>query len=75
MMPVSHTATAAACACLALASRVYKEFDNAFCERMLSAALKAYEWLEANPEFVPFINPEGVRTGQYGDKSVTDELF
>lgn len=75
MMPVSHTATGAACACLSLASRAYREFDNAFCDSMLNAAIKAYEWLEAGHEFVPFVNPEGVRTGQYGDKSVTDELF
>ena len=75
MMPVSHTATAAACACLALASRVYKEFDMEFSGRMFDAALKAYGWLDANPDFVPFVNPEGVRTGMYGDKSVTDELF
>ena len=75
MMPVSHTATGAACACLALASRVYKDFDKDFSDTMLDSALKAYGWLEDNPDFVPFVNPEGVRTGMYGDKSVTDELF
>ena len=75
LMPVSHTATGAACACLALASRVYKEFDEAFSNKMLETALKAYDWLDENPEFIPFVNPEGVRTGMYGDKNVTDELF
>ncbi len=75
LMPVSHTATAAACACLSLASRVYKEFDNEFAGRMLEASLSAYGWLDSNPDFIPFVNPEGVRTGMYGDKSVTDELF
>ncbi len=75
LIPVSHCATAAACACLALSSRVYGDIDKEFSERMLSASLKAYEWLEKNPDFIPFVNPEGVRTGMYGDKSVTDELF
>ncbi len=75
LMPVSHTATAAACACLSLASRVYKEFDEAFSDSMLEASLKAYEWLDKNPDFIPFVNPEGVRTGMYGDKNVTDELL
>ena len=75
LMPVSHCATGAACACLALAARVYKEFDKEFSDAMLDEALKAFEWLEQNPDFIPFVNPEGVRTGMYGDKSVTDELF
>ncbi len=75
LMPVSHCATAAACACLALAYRVYREFDDTFAGKMLSAALLAYEWLDEHPDFVPFTNPEGVRTGLYGDRSVKDELF
>ena len=75
LMPVSHCATGAACACLALAFRVYKKFDEAFAGRMLTAALKAYEWLDKNRDFVPFVNPEGVRTGQYGDRSDKDERF
>ncbi|MBR6380197.1 MAG: glycoside hydrolase family 9 protein [Lachnospiraceae bacterium] len=75
LMPVSHCATAAACACLALAVRVYKAFDPDFADRMLGAALEADKWLEAHPEFVPYTNPEGVHTGMYGDREVKDELF
>ncbi len=75
LMPVSHCATAAASACLALASRVYADIDKVFSDKMLDEALKAFEWLEKNPDFVPFVNPEGVRTGMYGDRNVTDELF
>ena len=75
LMPVSHTATGAACACLALASRVWKEFDPAFASQTLQAATKAWDWLQANPDFVPFKNPEGVRTGQYGDRTDRDERF
>ena len=75
LMPVSHCATGAACACLALGSRVYRAFDEAFANRMLLSALRAWKWLEANREFVPFRNPEGIRTGQYGDRSDSDERF
>ena len=75
LMPVSHCATGAACACLALGGRVYRSFDPAFANRMQSAALRAWHWLETHPEFVPFQNPEGVRTGVYGDRSDADEQF
>jgi endoglucanase len=75
LMPVSHCATADACACLALASRVYREVDSPFANRMLLAALRAWEWLQKHPDFVPFRNPEGVSTGWYGDRSDTDERF
>ncbi len=75
LMPVSHCATAAACACLALAARAYRAYDADFCERALRSALQAWEWLRANPEFIPYRNPEGVRTGWYGDRSDADERF
>jgi len=75
IMPVSHCATAAAVAVLALASRVYKEFDGEFSSRTLAAAIKGFEWIEKNPEFKPYIQPEGVNTGMYGDFSDRDERF
>ncbi len=75
LMPISHCATGAACACLALASRVYQTFDPSFSNQMLLASQRAWHWMETHPDFVPFQNPEGVRTGQYGDKSDHDERF
>ncbi len=75
LLPVSHCATGAACACLALGSRVYRAFDEPFANRMLASALHAWRWLIKHPDFVPYQNPEGVRTGQYGDQSDTDERF
>ncbi len=75
LMPVSHCATGAACACFALAYRAYKDYDPDFADKMLSSALSAIKWIEANPEFVPYVNPEGVRTGWYGDKEFSDECF
>ena len=75
LMPVSQCATAAACACLALAARVWRPLSEGFAGRMLLAALRAWDWLEKHPDFVSFKNPEGVRTGQYGDRSDRDERF
>ena len=75
LMPVSSCATGAACACLALASRVYRPFLPSFANRLLLAALRAWAWLAAHPDFLPFRNPEGVRTGQYSDRSDRDERF
>ena len=75
LMPVSHCATAAASACLALAARIYREFDRPFSARMLESALRGWDWLQGHPEFVPFRNPEGVSTGWYGDRSDSDERF
>lgn len=75
LMPVSHCATAAACACLALAYRVFRAYNEAFSNRMLLSACRAWEWLQAHPDFVPYQNPEGVRTGWYGDRSDADERF
>ena len=75
LIPVSHCATEAAIAALALASRVYEKFDKDFSEKMLEAALKGWKWVEANPEFKPYVQPEGVRTGYYGDWNDKDERF
>jgi len=75
LMPVSHCATGAACACLALAYRVYKKYDTKFADQMLAAALLADKWIGENSEFIPYLNPEGVRTGWYADKNFADERF
>ena len=75
LIPASHCATAAAVAVLALASRIYKKFDRDFSDKALSSALKGWEWLEKNPDFKPYIQPEGINTGTYGDWSDRDERF
>lgn len=75
IVPPSHTATADAVAVLALASRAYKDFDPGFAGCALSASLKGYNWLVANQEFIPYMNPKGLNTGPYSDTRVIDELF
>ena len=76
MMPESHCATGAACACLALASRIYRTYNEGFANTVLLSAKRAWDWLEQHEEdFQPFRNPEGVHTGEYGDRSDRDERF
>jgi len=72
---VTHTATAAFAASLAQACRVYKNFDKAFSEKTLSASVRAWKWLENNPDFQPFVNPPNVSSGAYGDDCCDDEIF
>ena len=76
LMPVGHCATASACACLALAYRVYSGFDEAVANRMLLAARRAWEWLmKHTDDYMPFRNPEGVFTGWYGERTDKDDRF
>ena len=72
--PVSSTATADFCAAMALASQVYEEVDHSYAEKCAAAALKSWQYLEQHPEF-DFTNPPEVTTGDYGDKSDTDERY
>lgn len=79
MIGKSTAATLDFAAAMAMAARIYKEYDSIFpgmSDRALKAALRAWKWAEANPD-VHFKNPEGVRTGEYGDmgRSLTDEVF
>ncbi|MDE6593918.1 MAG: glycoside hydrolase family 9 protein [Oscillospiraceae bacterium] len=68
IFPVSSMATADMAAVCALAAGVYREYDGEFAERLKCAALAAYKWLEENPKFIGFDNPEGCGTGGYGER-------
>lgn len=68
----SSCATADFAAVMAIAARVYRPFDAAFAEECLRSARRAWGWLEKNPELL-FKNPEGVQTGEYGDRRCGDE--
>ena len=66
VFPVSSMAVADTAAICAMASRIYA-FDKEFSERLSRAAHLSYEWLENNPDFTGFKNPEGCNTGSYGE--------
>ncbi len=72
--PVSTTATADFCASMALAYEFYCDIDKSFAESCLSAAEKAWSFLEANPNLI-FVNPEDIVTGAYNDTKDTDERY
>lgn len=72
LLPPSSMATADFVATMALASRIYRPFDEAFADRALAAAKKSQTWLETHPEFL-FEHVKECRTGGYGDRSDIDE--
>ena len=57
---------------MAVAARVYKPFDVTYASKSLEAAKKAYAWGAQNPNKA-YSNPNGVQTGEYGDKWLGDE--
>lgn len=74
-LPVSPTATACFAAIMAMAARVYRPFDTAYADRCLTAALRAWDWLIANPDAPNYKNPVDVHTGEYGDTCDDDERY
>lgn len=58
----------------AKASRIWRRFDTAYASRCLVAAKNAWAWSVANPDSI-YAQPADVKTGQYGDKQVSDERF
>ncbi len=68
IFPVSSMATADFAAAAALAGSIYKNFDTDFADRLINAAEKSVTWLDSNPDFIGFENPEGCNTGGYYEK-------
>ena len=65
LFSVSSLATADIAAVFALAYSVYKDYDNAYANTLLERALKAYKWLQDNPQPLLFKNADGSNTGEY----------
>lgn len=64
-------------AMMAMASRIYEEYDSVFpgvSKKALSAAVRAWRWAKENPT-VYYQNPQDVFTGNYRDNDVRDEFF
>ncbi|NLI52809.1 MAG: hypothetical protein GX417_00635 [Clostridiales bacterium] len=74
VFPVSTAATGDFSAVMAMAYPLYESIDRAFAKKCLRASVNAYEFLKhAKP--LPFHNPSGVVTGEYGDESDADERY
>lgn len=72
--PYKTTAsTADFAAVCAIAARLYREFDPQYADRCLAAAERAWTWLASTPDNNFTNNPQGIRTGGYGDGRPADE--
>lgn len=72
--PSSPAAADLAAVC-ALAGGIYRGYDEAFAERLKAAALRSYDWLEKNPDFLGFTNPPECNTGVYGERDDLSNRF
>lgn len=62
-------------AVMATVSRIVAPYEAqlpGYSANALASAKRAWAWAEANPD-VTYVNPSDVSTGQYGDKTLTDE--
>ena len=73
--PVSATATGDFAGVMAMASRIYKPFDESYATKCLHAAVAAWGWLENHPKVQGFKNPPEISTGEYGDEQDQDERY
>lgn len=74
VLPISDTATGDFAAVMAMSYKIYKEFDAKFAKKCLTAAEKAWGYLENN-HGGSFKNPADVSTGEYGDGDSSDERY
>lgn len=61
-------------AVMAMAGRIYKDYDRVFANQCLVNAEKAWIWAMTTPESY-FKNPADVFTGEYGDRELKDEYL
>ncbi len=74
LRPPSTAATLNLAAVAAQSARIWKEYDSAFADRCLAAAIKAWEAAVANPAvYAPFT--DGTGGGAYADGDVSDEFY
>ncbi|HEY3372774.1 MAG TPA: glycoside hydrolase family 9 protein [Prolixibacteraceae bacterium] len=61
-------------AMMAMAGRIYKDYDADYAADCIVRAENAWIWAKANPA-IYFKNPSDVATGEYGDGNVSDEFI
>ncbi len=61
-------------AVMAMAGRIYTNYDSAYAADCVARAENAWAWAKANPA-IYFKNPSDVYTGEYGDGNVSDEFI
>ena len=73
--PISLTATGDFAALMAKASILFRPYDAAFADQMLSASEKAWSYGKDLSDSTGFLNPVEISTGEYPDRLAADELF
>ena len=73
LYPVSTAATLNLAAVAAQCARVWRDLDSAFAARCESAAERAWDGAQRNPEVYFIANFSG--SGMYGDDALSDEFF
>ncbi|MFA9391517.1 MAG: glycoside hydrolase family 9 protein [Prolixibacteraceae bacterium] len=61
-------------AMMAMAGRIYIDYDSAYASDCVTRAENAWTWAKANPK-IYFKNPSDVSTGEYGNGDVSDEFI
>ena len=61
-------------AMMAMAGRIYTDYDSAWAADCITRAEQAWSWAKVHPS-IYFTNPANVSTGEYGDWNVTDEFI
>ncbi len=61
-------------AVMAQASRIYKSENPIWSAQALRSAERAWDWAMEN-DSIPFSNPEGIQTGEYGDNAFSDDFY
>lgn len=70
----STTATLDFSAVAAKFGRAMQPFDTEYANLCIGASKEAWSWALKNPD-IPFTNPSGVITGQYGDDDFSQEFY
>lgn len=76
MVQKTTAATLDFAAVMAVASRIYADYESEFpgkSAQMLAAAKLAWEWAQDHPA-IYYSQPSDIQTGAYGDGNVTDEF-
>lgn len=72
---ISTMAAADLAGVCALAGGIYRPYDADYADKLRKAALRAMDWLEANPDFIGFENPQGCNTGGYYERDAVSNTF
>lgn len=69
------SATIAFAAVVALAARIFEPMGLRIIKKLRPAALAAWAWILNNPDGKPFRNPDKIKSPEYSDPCLDDDMF